>query len=159
MDFFGPADNAEAIIFNINQAGKRLPTDALLAKVIFILDICDSLQQINELLAQKATIEQTAKSEYMCRPVSATAASEGRNYEGDCVETLYRHLTNIAIQDVEDPSKLHTEKLCDSLYKYYFPGYKSGAKQETRLKAVSEAGLTSITRHNEWKNVTRINCR
>lgn len=119
--------------------------------MIFVLDICDSLQQINKLLALKLN-EYMTNAEYLCRPVSAIAALDGKNYEGDCVETLYRHLINIAIQDIENLSTFHTEQLCDSLYAYYYPSYKAGDEKESIiLESVSESGLTSIVRHTEWK--------
>lgn len=150
LGFFDPVNSAETIISNINQVNYRLPTEVLLIKVIFILDICDSLRQINKLLGLQLGKCQT-KAEYLCRPVSAIAALDGKSYEGDCVETLYRHLINIAIQDIENPIIFHTEKLCNSLYKYYYSDYNTGEKINLTLESVSESGLTSITRHTEWK--------
>ena len=68
------------------------------------------------------------------------------------METLYRHLINIAIQDIENLSTFHTEQLCDSLYAYYCPSYKAGNEKESiTLESISESGLTSIARHTEWK--------
>ena len=148
----------EAIILNINQNYSQLPIDILLAKIIFILDICDSRQQINDLLKDLTgnsglitdpQIQEISKTytlkggEYSCRPVSAIAAqTESGKAEGDCVETLYRHLINIIIQDSTNPGTLQYQKLPKDLLEYY---------QKLTIGDFSEAGRTNISKHNDWR--------
>lgn len=120
--------------------------DCKIARIIFILDIFDDLQQIKEICGTiPENMEFVSKNEYMCRPVSAIIA----NKEGDCVETLYRHLINISIQDTIDLNLLHVERLLELLRKYF--GNKS-LETPKEIKDRSYAGTTSIKDHNKWKN-------
>jgi len=130
----------------------------LLAKIIFILDILDDPVGLKAILSSKTkSVLNTATSntDYICRPVSAIIAkkSDG-SYEGDCVETLYRHLLNIAVQDPHDLSRLHIKRLPKQLQKYYNPsGYPENKDdpEGMEIKQKSEAGLTEISKHDEWK--------
>ena len=118
--------------------------DCKIARIIFILDILDDVQQIRD-VCSIIPVEYEApssKSEYTCRPVSAIIA----NKEGDCVETLYRHLINIAIQDTKQPNLFHTERLPACIRRYF------GDQTPKAIKEKSFSGSTSITDHNKWRN-------
>ncbi len=106
-----------------------------------IKQIVDDIKAYSQQL-MTATSELKADHEYTCRPVSATIA----NKEGDCVETLYRHLINIAIQDPTKPQLLHTERLPTYTSKYF------GDKTPKEIKEKSFSGATSIKDHNKWRN-------
>ncbi len=86
--------------------------------------------------------------------------NDGKN-EGDCVETLYRHLINIAIQDPDDKRRnmFHIERLPKELRKYYNPSDECFTNRQHDLKEAtglkldeSEAGLTDFVKHISWKS-------
>lgn len=118
--------------------------DAKLAYVLFVLDICDTADQIFNILDEFANLVggianyqlpniaagqagtrgnpiHSIYNEYKVRPVSAIVGRALGKDDGDCVETLYRHLINIAIQDYRNLSKLYVERLLEELKKYYEP--------------------------------------
>ena len=147
----------DGISLNINQY--LLPIDVLLAKIIFILDILDDPVGLKAILTSQTKLVlntiTSSNTDYTCRPVSAIIAEKsGGGYEGDCVETLYRHLLNIAVQDPHDLSRLHIERLPEQLQKYYnlskYPE-NNDDPEGLEIKQKSEAGLTEISKHNEWK--------
>lgn len=120
--------------------------DCRIARIIFILDIFDDLQQIIDVCQILAELKIPASiSEYMCRPVSATIARK----EGDCVETLYRHLINIAIQDDKNLNLFHIERLPKLLRKCFGPNAPEIPKE---IRDRSYSGSTSIKDHDKWKN-------
>lgn len=149
--------NPELILQNVNHP--LLPKDILLAKIIFILDILDDTIGLGIITPVARNILKeitTSKYEYMCRPVSAIIAKKSvENYEGDCVETLYRHLLNIAVQDPQNLSRFHIERLPSQLQNYYnlsnYPENKADP-EGMEIKQKSEAGLTEISKHNEWES-------
>ena len=135
-----PAQNKDIIAVG-NEA-----LDCKIARIVFILDIFDDLQQIKEICMDvPSNMKSASKNEYMCRPVSAIIAGK----EGDCVETLYRHLINIAIQDLTN-DEFHIERLPLLLQRYFLPSVPK--KEPIFVKNVSFAGTTSIVAHNKWKN-------
>ena len=147
----------DGIASNINQ--HLLPIDVLLAKIIFVLDILDDPVGLNTILTSKTKSDlskiTTSNTDYTCRPVSAIIAKKSNGkYEGDCVETLYRHLLNIAVQDPHNLSRLHIERLPKQLQTYYnlskYPENKDDP-EGMEIKQKSEAGLTEISKHDEWK--------
>lgn len=148
----------DAIVNNMRSISVSSNLDSILAKIIFILDIFDSKDQICDIF--KACNDKTlknlkdkfskkdiiaSKSEYQCRPVSAIQAND----TGDCVETLYRHLINIAIQDTD--GSLQIDKLPIPLRKFYDSDMKYQTIDAPKGGARSQAGLTSIERHKDWK--------
>ncbi|MBR1735235.1 MAG: hypothetical protein IJ730_07345 [Alphaproteobacteria bacterium] len=140
------------ILQRINMTSHSIPIEILIAKIIFILDICDSKEQLENMLGETLE-EKVSTSEYMCRPVSAisTKKSSGSEREGDCVETLYRHLINIAIQDKDNFYTLHIDKIPSLLRKYYVQGNEISYD----IKNLSEAGLTDFKKHDDWKKALR----
>lgn len=120
--------------------------DYKIARIIFILDIFDDLQQIKDVCSTIPEDVQvsSSKSEYTCRPVSATIANE----KGDCVETLYRHLINIAIQDPTKPQLLQTKRLPAPLQTYY---NKSLSADVFEIQSMSESGASCVKTHERWK--------
>lgn len=140
-----------------------LTIDALLAKVIFVLDIVDDKNILTRALT-RCEIEPPMledienSSEYTVRPLSAIVAMDITNrLEGDCIETLYRHLINIAIQEY-GTNKFHIERLPAELRKYYantdryFDDFKDKLEEAPGLVLFeSEAGITNIGKHKYWK--------
>lgn len=140
-------------------------TNSKLAAILFVLDICDTANQIFNILdirhretpitgynaGIRANVIPAIYNEYDYRPVSATSA-EG---QGDCVQTLYRHLINIAIQN--DNNKLRSfniSHLPEALREYYT--IRHGAiNQEIITVPVTEteAGLTQLMHHQSWHDV------
>ena len=132
-------------LYNISLQQQEHRIDVMLSKIIFVLDICDTETQIISTV-NKAQIKVPStkyggsSNEYRCRPVSAILANNG----GDCVETLYRHLINIAIQTSDN--KLQIARLPVPLRKYFDPKL-----QQTEITpSNSQAGLTSIEKHEKW---------
>ena len=142
--------------------------DSKLANIIFILDICDTCEQVKDILTKtlgadnsrerNSTIDSAVAerryNEYDHRPVSATSAGTGQR-TGDCVETLYRHLINIAIQnDTNEPRQYNIknlpEKLRTDYYGKLYASYISG-NVLTIPKTETEAGKTELTCHGYWK--------
>lgn len=113
--------------------------DTFLAKIIFLIDICDDLDQLkiiyNMVTSNVINIEardMTVKyNEYECSPVSATMAQK-KNNEGDCVENLCRHIIAIAIQI--DSAKCYCDQLPTSV----------------RLNGRNHSGITEIQSHKVW---------
>lgn len=126
--------------------------DTKIAKIIFIMDICDDLEQLNRILSCHINVTAKSQSEYTCRPVSAIIA----NKTGDCVETLYRHLINIAIQDpyLDKRHLFHIERLPIPL-RLYFGKEKDHLITQKEIMDISESGLTSIDSHNKWQQSLR----
>lgn len=147
----------EDILHHIDTEKRIKSNDILLAKIIFIIDVCDNLKQITDSLNVHIKEPQRTESEYVCRPVSAivakkTSGTKAMEFDGDCVETLYKHLIHIAIQDKDQNNIFHAEKLPDKLYKYHVSNFTTGkAKSYVNITTVSEAGTTNIERHNTWK--------
>lgn len=153
--------------FHKNIGQSELHIDILLAKVIFILDIYDEdtvatvLNQLTK-FDEKMLAKYNNLQEYAVRPISATVALNeiSSKDEGDCVETLYRHLINIAIQDPDHSrrNRFHIERLPVELRKYYDPNDKYYNEIKANIEtpkgfvlSSSEAGVTDIKRHHEWK--------
>lgn len=154
--------NLDDIFQNINRPFG--PIDTLLAKIIFTLDILDTPIGISNLIIQVNSILNSitiSQAEYTCRPVSAIIAFDKKNnkYEGDCIETLYRHLLNIAIQDPGNLSRFHIERLPNELQGYYVAPNKypvnTADPEGLEIVEKSEAGLTNIENHTKWKNALK----
>lgn len=134
-------------LYNINLHQRENCIDAALSKIIFVLDICDTKDQIKNVLQKSKIINNSSldckisSAEYMCRPVSAILAKN----TGDCVETLYRHLITIAIQDLDN--KLHIANLPVPLKRYFDPSLQ---KETIDPSFNTQAGLTSIEKHEKW---------
>ena len=146
--------DVESILPNLNYTHMH-NVDCIIAKIVFVLEICDETTTIaNLIFPQKVATDFIKRmkgipsnSEYLCRPVSAIAARNvSEEYEGDCTETLYKHLINIAIQDEKNLNKFHIDKIPESLRRYY-----SSKSQPIELKGTTYAGETSIVRHDNWK--------
>lgn len=142
--------------------------DTKLAIILFVLDICDNANQIFDILdALHANIpsyqvpgDDTAGTrdiiqilsrynEYNYRPVSATSV----NGQGDCVQTLYRHLINIAIQnDADNPRNLNIDHLPQRLQEYYSPRQYGDVRNHViSIPAThTEAGKTELDKHSMW---------
>lgn len=163
----------DSILTNLNSVSKN-NIDSIIAKIIFVLEICDEAPTIAHFIfpssETRSFITKMKKTpsncEYLCRPVSAVVAKNiSGKYEGNCVETLHKHLVNIAIQDVKDRNKFHSGKLPKVLQQYYKVHSKS--KITELSEGVTYAGETSIVRHDKWKEqllnllkeVTLANCR
>lgn len=125
----------ENILTNLNKS----TLDTSLAKIIFLLDICDGLDQLktiyNNATSSVINIEAsdipTKYNEYECRPVPATMAQKKKN-EGDCVENLCRHIIAIATQI--DNAKYDCAQLPPSI----------------RLNGRNFSGITEIQSHKVW---------
>ena len=147
----------EDILHHIDSEKHIKSNDILLAKIIFIIDTCDNLKQLTDSLNININEPQQTESEYVCRPVSAIVAKKlsdpkPMELDGDCVETLYKHLIHIAIQDKDKNHIFHAEQLPDKLYKYHVSNFTpEEAKSCVNITTVSEAGTTNIERHNTWK--------
>lgn len=141
----------------------NLPIDVLLAKVIFVLDIIDDKNILSDVLRNcgvnvPSFEDMRNNAEYTVRPSPAIVAENimGK-LDGDCVETLYRHLINIAIHDY-GTNKFHIERLPAELRKYYaktdkyFNEFKDNLGEAPGLELFqSEAGRTNIEKHKSWK--------
>jgi hypothetical protein len=166
--------------------------DTKLASVLFVLDICDTADQVFDILDAHVTANNQitgyqpanpaagqvgtrnapiagAYNEYNHRPVSATAATfnngqGGNHLQGDCVQTLYRHLINIAIQnDGTNSRNFNVGHLPNALKNsYYGPVYVQNYNPNIQNPNVpdvlaipvrnGEAGITSLTNHQRWHN-------
>lgn len=167
---------------NVNAEGQirsnllaSMPIDTKLACVLFVLDICDTANQIFDILDARHAIAPitgyalsiagaggtrntsiaVAHNEYSHRPVSAIAANTGTVLEGDCVQTLYRHLVNIAVQNDNDNSRnLNIGHLSAGLQGYYTTWYTVINNRSITVPVTeTEAGLTQLPRHQDWHNV------
>lgn len=164
---------------NVNAEGQirsnllaSMPIDTKLACVLFLLDICDTANQIFDILdARHAMAPITGYTlpivgaggtrntpiaivynEYSHRPVPAIAANTSAAWEGDCVQTLYRHLVNIAIQNDNTNSRnFNLEHLSVQLRGYYTT--RHGAIDDGIIivpVTETEAGLTQLMHHQSW---------
>lgn len=109
--------------------------DNKIISVIFVLNICESAQQVFSILGKQLVIEGNKYNEYICRPVSATAAETSKPREGDCVETLFKHIIAIAIQ--QDQNKYRTETIPENLKRFFQKGV---------------SGVMDLKLHKEWKD-------
>jgi hypothetical protein len=87
-------------------------------------------------------------NEYDCRPVSASAA----NNNGDCVQTLYRHLINIAIQNHDTDARKYNVGVLPQGLKVYYTAGKYFADIVTICGDSSESGVVNTNYHQEWHN-------
>jgi hypothetical protein len=183
------------IMTRVLQNGTEI--DNQLARVLFVLDICDTADQIKNILTQVMRADQQRDAaingaianptnpqgqrvlynEYDHRPVSATSlVAASPKKEGDCVQTLYRHLINIAVQNNRDDARLksyheyNVGHLPDALKSGYYgrvhiPGWTAATQVRDTLiiPAISgtpppiqvgpgEAGLTDLAKHQYWHN-------
>lgn len=154
--------------------------DTKLAIVLFVLDICDTADQVfdiidgyvnagnnivNYVVGQAGTrnnIINPLHNEYNHRPVSATSVQG----QGDCVQTLYRHLINIAVQnDSNNPRNFNVGHLPNALkHGYYGPVYvqnHNGNIQNPNVQVQNilaipvrngEAGITWLVNHQRWND-------
>ncbi|MDR1236602.1 MAG: hypothetical protein LBJ96_06400 [Holosporaceae bacterium] len=134
--------------------------DTQLAFVLFILDICDTADQVLNILdavrlvgynKDAVTTAITGNhNEYDHRPVSATSVGG----HGDCVQTLYRHLINIAVQnDLTNPNNYNVSHLPDALQDYYAEVYgQRGDVINVDTKMITEAGKMDLGDHDRWSN-------
>lgn len=122
--------------------------DLRIAKIIFLLDIGDTLDQLKNIIhkavAQNIVAFDTSDipvakyNEYDCRPVPATMAQK-KNNEGDCIENLYRHIIAIATQ--VSNSSYFLNKLPPPL----------------RFESLNRCGLTNVDLHETWaKNLSNV---
>jgi hypothetical protein len=149
--------------------------DTKLAIVLFVLDICDTADQVFDILDNRHAVANiayyvravvngqivaNAYNEYNHRPVSATSLpNTGR---GDCVQTLYRHLVNIAIQnDNINPRNFNVGHLPSAMKHYYgtvhvanYAGTIQNPAGVPNVLAIptrnGEAGITWLTNHQRW---------
>ncbi len=142
--------------------------DNQLASILFVLDICDTVTQIKNILnltlnadANRdgnidAMIENAILvNEYSYRPVSATTFPGTR--QGDCAETLYRHLVNIAVQnDINAPKNFNVGHLPASLLQGYYNALYGVNDVITTSRTHGEAGKMSLTDHVAWRNSFRL---
>lgn len=155
------------------------PLDTKLACVLFVLDICDTADQIFNILDELANLLggianyqpqdiaagqagtrgnpiPSVYNEYNIRPVPATAAIFGQpqRQQGDCVQTLYRHLINIAAQnDNCNPRNLNIGHLLEGLRGYYTTRHGVINHDDgiiTVPVTETEAGLTQLIHHQSW---------
>lgn len=158
---------AKNIIERFGQYHDRI--DSKLANIIFILDICDTCEQVKDILTKtlgadnsrerNSTIDSAVAerryNEYDHRPVSATSIVNDGKRVGDCVETLCRHLINIAIQS--NPSNPHIYSIADLPVQlkehYYRRRYAAHIDNDTLTipATETEAGKTNLKAHLDWK--------
>ncbi|MCR5225325.1 MAG: hypothetical protein K6C34_04545 [Alphaproteobacteria bacterium] len=152
--------------------------DNQLSRIIFVLDICETVVQVKNILTQvlppsddRNTDIDTAirravpYNEYAHRPVSATTFPRIR--QGDCVETLYRHLINIAIQnDATAPKNFNVGHLLDAFKEHYYgpiyiqnytkPDQRNPHPQNLVFSNITtingESGLTQLRYHGYWRD-------
>lgn len=159
----------------INRLRQYQNIDNQLAYILFVLDICDTVDQIKNILDQvlgvpQAQIRNTEidnsvnneiHNEYNHRPVSATSIVNNQRRIGDCVETLYRHLINIAIQNNMDVARAISRREYDighlpiQLRQNYYTVLYNGHIHNnvvTVPRTHSEAGRTRLDHHEGWKN-------
>lgn len=138
--------------------------DNQLASVLFVLDICDTVTQIKNILNQTLHVDANRDgnidtmitgailvNEYSYRPVSATTFPRTR--QGDCAETLYRHLVNIAVQnDITAPKNFNIGHLPNPLIQRYYKTLYGVTNVITTSKTDGEAGRMSLTDHAAWRD-------
>jgi hypothetical protein len=161
---------------HVSDAGKVGVTQQIqamnskLAAVLFILDICDTADQIKDILTlvmghnqqRNNTVDQAIANhavlnEYDHRPVSATSVTvntpQGLHQEGDCVQTLYRHLINIAVQnDAANSKSYNIDHLPAALQNYYSNNNPQNIVNHTIAfpTTEAEAGRTELAKHQRW---------
>ena len=144
-------------VINLFPALRDKSLDQKLAIIIFILDICDNDDQIKLILddiliadqdrntAIESVINTLSYNEYDHRPVPASSVDAA----GDCVQTLYRHLINIVVQNHDtNARKYNVGILPTKLNEYYSGRYFAdivsiGGKH-------GEAGLIDKVQHKRW---------
>ena len=142
--------------------------DTKLSIILFVLDICDNSNQVFDILdtlhtrisgyqlktqdtpGTRETVHHILPqhNEYNHRPISATSVTG----KGDCVQTLYRHLVNIAIQnDVQNPRNLNVDHLPEQLHEYYTSQYKRISDHVVSIPIThTESGKTELDKHSLW---------
>jgi hypothetical protein len=166
----GNANGVHQIINKFNNAAHAI-IDNKLAKVLFVLDVCDTAIQIKNILNQviagnnqqrNNTIDQAIANhavfnEYDHRPVSATSVTvnigqPNVHQEGDCVQTLYRHLINIAVQnDTAHPTNYNIDHLPAALQGYYTALYGIVNNHVVAVPVTqTEAGRMTLIDHDDW---------
>ena len=147
------------------SAGRSIDTQ--LAIMLFILDVCDTADQIKNIFNQilpvdilrsgnidAAVLAALHVNEYSYRPISAISVINAGRREGDCVQTLYRHLINIAVQnDVTNSCRFNVGHLPQTLQTYYTSQYGQIINHVISIPVTyTEAGKTELNKHDRWKS-------